>query len=178
MNTRRLLGTLAAGLLVAVGARADDAGFYLGAGVGEARQHNDVFDGSDTSFRWLAGYSFSRYFAAEAGFIDAGTQKDTIGAFDVKTSSDGVFAAVLAKLPLGKIVAPYAKLGYVFYDATETVSNGGATSRESTDGDDLLFGGGIEFRIGESVRLRAEYENVDVPYADFEIYSAVFTYQF
>ena len=33
------------------------------------------------------------------------------------SSSDGVFAAVLAKLPLGKVVAPYAKLGYVFYDA-------------------------------------------------------------
>ena len=85
---------------------------------------------------------------------------------------------MLAKLPLGKVVAPYAKLGYVFYDGTETVSNGGATSRESTSDEELLFGGGIEFRIGESVRLRAEYEKVDVPYADFEIYSAVFTYQF
>jgi hypothetical protein len=52
------------------------------------------------------------------------------------------------------------------------------TSRESTSDEKLLFGGGIEFRIGESVRLRAEYEKVDVPYADFEIYSAVFTYQF
>ena len=109
-----------------------------------------------------AGYSFSRYFAAEAGLIDAGTQKDTVGPFDVKSSSEGVFAAVLAKLPLGKIVAPYAKLGYVLYDTTETVSNGGVTSHETTSGDDLLFGGGIEFRFGERVRLRAEYEKVDV----------------
>ena len=178
MNTRRLLGTLATGLFIAAGARADDAGFYLGAGVGEARQHNDVFDAGDTSFKWFAGYSFSRYFAAEAGVIDPGTQKDTIGAFDVTSSSDGVFVAMLARLPLGKIVSPYAKLGYVFYDGTETVSNGGATSRDSTDGEEQMFGGGIEFRIGESVRLRAEYEKVDVPYADFEIYSAVFTFQF
>jgi hypothetical protein len=42
---------------------------------GEARANNDVFDGSDTSFRWLAGYSFSQYFAAEAGFIDAARKR-------------------------------------------------------------------------------------------------------
>lgn len=178
MNTRRLLGTLATGLLIAAGARADDAGFYLGAGVGEARQHNDVFDAGDTSYKWLAGYSFSRYFAAEAGVIDPGTQKDTIGAFDVTSSSDGVFVALLAKMPLGKVVSPYAKLGYAFYKGRETISTGGISSSESADGDDLLYGGGIEFRIGDSVRLRAEYENVDVPFAEFEIYSAVFTYQF
>jgi len=178
MHTRKSIGAFAAALLVSASAHADDAGFYLGAGLGEARQHNEEFDGSDTSFRWLAGYSFSRYFAAEAGFIDAGTQKDTIGAFDVKASSDGVFAAVLAKLPLGKVVAPYAKLGYVFYDGSETVSSGGPISRESTSGEELLFGGGLEFRIGGHVRLRAEYEKVDVPYADFEIYSAAFTFQF
>ena len=172
------MGALAAALLASTNSHADDAGFYLGAGVGEARQHNDVFDGSDTSFRFLGGYSFNRYFAAEAGYIDAGTQKDTIGVFEVKASSDGAFVAVLDKLPLGKIVAPYAKLGYVFYDGAETVSFAGAVSRESTSGDEALFGGGLEFRIGGHARLRAEYEKVNVPYADFDIYSVVFTYQF
>lgn len=178
MFTRKFLGACAAALLVSATSRADDSGFYLGAAVGEATQSNADFDGSDTSFKWLAGYSFSRYFAAEAGFVDSGTQKDTIGALDVKSSSDGTFVALLAKLPLGKVVAPYAKLGYVFYDVTDTVSNGSISAFESNSGDDLMFGGGLEFRIGDSVRLRAEYEKVDVPDVDFDIISVVVAYQF
>ena len=70
MHDKKVLGALVAGILMTAGARADNSGFYLGAGVGEATQSNRVFHGADTSFRWLAGYSFSRYFAAEAGFID------------------------------------------------------------------------------------------------------------
>jgi opacity protein-like surface antigen len=178
MTIGKLIGLSAVALFVSTAAGAGDSSFYLGAGVGEARQHNFIFDGSDTSFKLLAGYSFSRYFAAEAGLIDAGTQKDTVGPFDVKSSSEGAFAALLAKLPLGNVAAPYAKLGYVLYDVKESVSTGGVTTQESRSGDDLLFGGGIEFRIGESFRLRAEYEKVDVSDIAFDITSIAFTYQF
>jgi OOP family OmpA-OmpF porin len=178
MHTRKFFGAFAAGLLVCAGARADDSGFYLGASVGEATQSADGFDGSDTSFKWLAGYSFNKYLAAEAGFVDGGTQKDTIGALDVTASSDGFFAAVLAKLPLGTVVAPYAKLGYVVYDSTTTASAGGARFSEDFHDDDLLYGIGCEFRLGKNFRLRAEYEQVDVPDADFEIVSVVATFQF
>jgi hypothetical protein len=178
MYSRKFLGALAVGILMSAGARADDSGFYLGAAVGEATQSSGEFDGSDTSFKLLAGYSFNRYFAAEAGFVDAGTQKDSIRALDVKTSAEGVVAAVLAKLPLGKVVTPYVKLGYVFYDSTTTASAGGMQVSESFSDEDPLYSVGCEFRIGEHFRLRAEYERVDVPDTDFDIVSAVATYQF
>jgi OOP family OmpA-OmpF porin len=173
-----MLGAFAAGLLVSAGAHADDTGFYLGVGVGEATQSNSIFHGSDTSFRGLAGYSLNKYLAAEAGFVDAGTQQDNVGALDVRTSADGTFAAVLAKLPLGNVFAPYVKLGYVFYDSTETVSNGSIKISESSSDDDLLYGAGLEFRLGKNFRLRADYEKVDVPDVAFDIYSIVAAYQF
>jgi OOP family OmpA-OmpF porin len=178
MFTRKVLGAFAAVLFISATARAEDSGFYLGAAVGDATKSNSVFDDSDTSFKWLAGYSFSQYFAVEAGFIDAGKQKDTIGAFDVTSASDGTFVAVLAKLPLGKFVAPYVGFGYAFYDTTETVKSGGVSSFESSSGDDPIYSGGFEFRLGEHLRLRAEYETVDVPDLTFENYSVVVTYRF
>lgn len=178
MHRQTLLSAFAAGLLVAAGAHADDSGFYLGVGVGEATQNNRVFHGSDTSFKWLAGYSLNKYFAAEAGFVDAGTQQDNIGALDVRTSADGTFAAVLAKFPLGDVFAPYVKVGYVFYDSTETVSNGSIKISESVSDDDLLYGAGFEFRLGKNFRLRADYEKVDVPDVAFDIYSIVAAYHF
>lgn len=176
MHTRKLLGAFAAILLTA--AHADESGPYLGVSVGEASQRADEFGGSDTSFKLLGGYSFNQYLAAEAGYLDGGTQKDNLSALDVKTSSDGYFAAVLAKLPLGNVFAPYAKLGYVVYDSTTSVSSGGARVSESFHDDDLLYGIGCEFRLGENFRLRAEYEQVDVPDADFEIISVGATFQF
>ena len=178
MSNRKFLGTLAALMLASAGAHAADSGFYLGAGVGLATQNNSVFQGEDTSFRLLAGYSFSKYFAAEAGFVDGGTQQDTVGALDVKSSADGTFVALLAKIPIGKVVAPYAKVGYVFYDAHSSVSNGTGTVRESTSDNDLLFGGGFEFRLGEKLRLRADYEKIRVPDIAFDVYTLVATYQF
>jgi opacity protein-like surface antigen len=178
MNRKKLLGIFIAGLLMSTAASAEDAGFYLGLSLGEATQSNEVFADDDLSFKWLAGYSFNRFLAAEAGFVDGGTQKDTIDGIDVKLSSDGFFAAVLAKLPIGEVIAPYAKVGYVVYDATSTFTSSGATVTESEKDENPLYGAGLEFRMGDHFRLRAEYEVVDVPDVDFDIVSLVATYQF
>jgi opacity protein-like surface antigen len=178
MHHRKLLGAVIAALLISTAARAEDSGFYLGLSLGEATQSVDEFEGDDLSFKWLAGYSFNRFLAAEAGFVDGGTQKDALGALDVKLSSDGLFAAVLAKLPIGEVFSPYAKVGYVVYDATTSLTSGGVTVLESESDENPLFGAGLEFRIGDHFRLRAEYEVVDVPDVDFDIVSIVATYQF
>jgi OmpA-OmpF porin, OOP family len=159
-------------------AHAEDAGFYLGASVGEASQDAGEFDGSDTSFKLFGGYSFNQYFAAEAGYVDGGEQTDSIDSLDFAVKSDGFFAAALAKLPIGDYVAPYVKLGYVFYDSTTTVSDGSAQLSEDSSDEDLLYGLGLEFKLGEHFRLRAEYEQVDLSDADFDIISVVAAYRF
>jgi OmpA-OmpF porin, OOP family len=169
---------LAACLLASVAARAEDSGFYVGASVGQATQSSGSFDGEDTSFRLLGGYSFSPNFALEAGYIDGGKQEDEVGALNLSVDSDGFFATVLTKFPLGNVVALYAKVGYVAYDSTATASNGPMRASETTSDEDLLFGAGLEFRLGENFRLRADYEKVDVPDTAFDIYSIVATYHF
>jgi OOP family OmpA-OmpF porin len=177
MFNRKVLGAFTAALLVSAASHAEDSGFYLGAAVGEATKSNSVFDGSDTSFKLLAGYSFNQYFAAEAGFVDAGKQKDSVGTVNIESASNGTFVAVLARLPIGKVVAPYVRVGYAFYETKETVDSGGARSSESASGNDAIYGGGLEFRLGERLRLRAEYEKVNSDLT-FDNYSVVFTYRF
>lgn len=178
MNTQHILGAIAATLLVSAGARAGDTGFYVGASAGEATQSSTEFDGHDPSFRLFGGYSFGRYFAAEAGYIDGGTQEDTIGSLRATVDSEGYFATVLARLPLGEVIVPYAKLGYVAYDSTTTVSNGTQRASESFSDEDLSYGVGVEFRLGERLRLRVDYEKIDVPDVAFDIYSFAATWRF
>jgi len=173
---------IAACVLAALGAtataRADDSGFYLGAGIGEARQSAEGFDGSDSTFRLFGGYAFNPYLAVEGGYVDGGEQTDTQGSLRVAVKSDGFFVAGLAKLPLGKYVAPYLKVGLVSYDSTATVSSGNVSVSESESNSDLLYGVGLEFKLGDHFRLRAEYEQIDVSDADFDIISLAAAYKF
>ena len=179
--TQRALLALAA-LLFAVNVKAEDQGAYVGISLGEASQDFTTevgsFEGSDTSFKLLAGYQFNEHFAVEGGYADGGTQQDTVNGIDVKLASEGLFAAFLAKLPIGQVIAPYAKVGYVVYDSSTTLTAGNNTASESENDDNPIFGLGCEFRLGEHLRLRAEYEYVDVPDVDFDIVSVVATWQF
>ena len=171
-------GLLACGLAGGVARADDDAGFYVGAGIGQAREESGPFKGSDTSFRLFGGYSFNRYFAAEAGYIDGGDIEDDIGPYRVSIASDGLFAAGLAKLPLGDRFALFAKLGWVFHDSTETVSLGSQRSSESTSDSDFLFGGGVALKLGKYFQLRAEYDEVNVADAAFDILSVNAAWKF
>jgi len=181
MNHGKMMGAcLMAAMFVSVAARAeDDSAFYIGAGVGQASQESGEFEGNDTSFKLFGGWSFNKFFAVEGGYIDGGNQSDDLGSIHAEVSSDGFFVAGLAKLPLaGGAVSPYVKLGYTFYDAKTTLSSGNQSISESESDEDLLFGGGCEFKLGENFRLRAEFEKVNVPDAAFEIYSLAGTWQF
>jgi len=181
MNHGKMMGAcLLAAMFASAAARAeDDAGYYIGAGVGQASQEAGEFEGDDTSFKLFAGWSFNKYFAVEGGYIDGGDQSDDLGSIHAVVGSDGFFVAGLARLPLaGGIVSPYAKLGYTFYSAKTTLSSGGQSISESESDEDLLFGGGLEFKLGDNFRLRTEFEKVNVPDASFEIYSIAGTWQF
>jgi len=179
MNHGKLIAACVLAALGATGtARADDSGFYLGAGIGEASQSAEGFDGSDTTFRVFGGYSFNPYLAVEGGYVDGGEQTDTQGPVRIAVKSDGFFVAGLAKLPLGKYVAPYLKVGFVTYDSTATVSSGNVSISDSESESDLLYGVGFEFKLGDHFRLRAEYEKIDVSDADFDIISLAAAYKF
>lgn len=177
-HVKWVVGGLLASLCAVATARADDSGFYVGASIGEASQHAEGFDGSDTSFKLFGGYEFNPYLALEGGYVDGGEQSDSDGSLKFSVKSDGFFVAGLAKLPLGKYFTPYLKVGYVIYDSTTTISSGTASISDSESDEDLLYGVGLEFKLGEHFRLRTEYEQVDVSDADFDIVSLTAAYRF
>jgi len=157
----------------------DDAGFYLGGGFGQASEEFLVFNGDGPSYRLFGGYSFNRFFAAEAGYLDNGEVGDTFNGVHESLEMQGFYASGLAKWPIGKHFAPFAKLGYIFHDDIRAVSIGTQVlSTASSSDSDFIFGGGLEFKLGDNFRLRAEYEKVDVPDFDFDIVSFSAAYQF
>ncbi len=178
MNLTRVVAACMTALFFSTATRAEDSGFYLGAGIGQATQSEIGFEDRDTSFKILGGYSFNRYFAAEGGYINGGQLNDTLGGLDIEIRNDGFYAAGLAKLPLGDVFTLYAKLGYVMYDSEISATNGVQAFSIRNSDEDLLFGGGCEVRLGDRFRMRAEFEKINVPDASFEMISLGANYLF
>jgi OmpA-OmpF porin, OOP family len=172
-------GLTAVALATSINVHADeDAGFYLGASVGEATDKVGEFEDSGTSFKITGGYSFNRYLAAELAYIDAGTLEDRIDDIDATIESAGIVAAVLGKVPLGEYFSLFGKLGYAFYDEKVSLRQGNLSASETNSDEDLLYGVGAEVNLGQHFKLRAEYEAVDVSDADFDIVSFGATFHF
>jgi OmpA-OmpF porin, OOP family len=179
-------GCVFAAMLAGGAVRAEDSGFYVGAGLGEARinsDDSDDFNDGDLSYRAIAGYSFNKYFSVEGGYLDGGTLEDTeLGpdGFDVAQEIDAFFVAALAKWPIGENFAPFAKLGYTAYDASVTFSDptSGLSESFSGNGEELMLGIGCEYKVGEKFSLRAEWEKIRVPNVDFRILSVGATFRF
>ena len=132
--TRMILG-LTATLAFSAPARAQDAGFYAGASLGQAKYRScpgaTVFsdplrpppsgcDGSDTAWRLFGGYRFNRHFSAELGFADLGqatgnlppsntNTTSTTGTLDTETTAWDLTA--IGALPLVERLSLIGKVG-------------------------------------------------------------------
>ena len=179
MSFRKIVGAcVLVGAMTGGVVHAEDSGYYIGAGIGQSRQKFTDFDGKDTSFKLYGGWSFNKYFAVEAGYINGGTQSDSFEGVNLDISNEGLFVEGLAKWPLGSVVAPYAKFGYVFYESTAKLSSGSQSVSETESDSDFIYGGGLEFKLGDNVRLRAEYEEVNLPDTAFDNYTLAISWKF
>lgn len=166
------------GLLLGSPAFAEDPGPYVGLGAGVSHEGFEGFRAEDIAIKAFGGYSFNRYFAAELEYVDAGTLEDDIEGTAIAITNSGFIASFLAKWPVTDVFSPYLKLGYAFYDTDITVTNGAARFSDSLSESDLMFGGGVEFKLGDQFRVRAEMEKVKVPDADFRVYTLNAAYHF
>lgn len=147
-----------------------DNGIYLGAGIGQGGvQFEDRIDGEridfdadDTAYKFIAGWRFLDWLAVEANYVDLGSASDRIEGIDIRTDVSGVSLAALGFLPIGPVDL-FAKVGAINWDAE--VSARGTGISGSDDGTDLMYGGGVQFRVW-SLSVRGEYEIFDVADAD------------
>ena len=162
----------------AVHAQDENAGWYLGGGVGQFNaQIDDIddvdatvdeWDEDDTAYKLFGGYRLNNFLAFELDYINLGEPSGAVvPGFNVDASVDGFAPYVVATIPLGNWFEVYGRLGYFFYDATlgiEDEVDGRVTFDEESE--DLVYGAGIGARIGEKLNLRFEYEKFDLQGVD------------
>jgi len=169
-------------LAVATPAVADDTGFYLGAGAGQANvEVDDVlgvaganFDEGDTGFKVFGGYRFLPWLGVEGIYVDAGSPSisgplyaDGTGLGRLGIDVKAFVAAAVFTLPLGDRFELFAKPGFAYWKADTSVYVDDPLSgvfRFSQGDDDGAFfiGAGAGFSFNEHFGLRLEYEWFEV----------------
>ena len=159
-------------------AQDENAGFYLGGGVGQFNaQIDDVdqvdetvegWDEDDTAYKFFGGYRLNKFLAFELAYVNLGEPSGpVVPGFNVDASVDGFAPYVVGTIPLGNWFEVYGRLGYYFYDATVGVENEVDDRVEfDEESEDLVYGAGIGANIGERLNVRFEYERFDLQGVD------------
>ena len=135
-------------------------------------------DDTDTAWKAYAGYRFNRYLAVEIGYVDLGqaTFVTTVTSapppynaftpFEIHGTAEatGYNLVAVVGVPLGPGAMLFAKAGAFRWEAdfTERVPGLSAARVARTERDTKpTYGVGIELRLWEALRLRAELERFE-----------------
>lgn len=168
---RKLL--MAVALTLASGAvLAQNHGFYLGAGVSQAKIDDigrdfDVdslndFKIDDTAWKIIAGFRPFDFLAVEANYMDLGSESRTIAGVGVSAEAKAIAGYVVGFLPLPlPLIDLYAKAGLARWE-----TEGRALDFDiDDDGTEFAYGVGAQVRLG-SLAARLEYEQFDIDNSD------------
>ena len=137
-------------------------GFYVGAGVGQAKARDwcalggfNSCDDKKTAWKVFGGYQITPNFAVEAGYANLGKFTASFGPETEEAKVTAWEASLLAGGPILNQVSIFGRLG--FYRAhVEDVDNLFGTFKH--DNTDLTFGLGVGFGLARNIGVRAEWQ--------------------
>lgn len=174
---------------------ADDAGFYVGAGIGDGSVTVDIdeasdFDGSDTAFKVFGGYKFMKYVGVELEYVDGGDAEDqwresfegVTEELKVTIGFSGFNASAVGFLPIGEKFSVFGKVGFMMWDADlrARYSFDGFSDSESDSesGTDFSWGVGAGFDFTDNLGVRVEYQAFEIEDADADLFSGSVVWMF
>lgn len=169
MKYRKILQGTA--LAIALGATAfgvqaaEDNGFYLGAGAGQAYVDDGIFDDEDTAYSGFVGYQFNRHFALEGGYADFGEiEPDVLGS---KLEASSTYLTAVGIVPFTDRFSGYAKAGIGRWDLDTELP--GLIGNNDDNGTDPTYGVGLQYRFNDLVALRGEYSRFEIEDSEVDL---------
>jgi hypothetical protein len=96
-----MVGVLATGIFAtSASSAADDSGFYVGAGFGQAYNEVGRFSLEDTVVKAFVGFAFNDYFATELAYLDPQEAEEGFNDGRVAIDVEGAIVSAIASLPL------------------------------------------------------------------------------
>lgn len=177
-------------VLASAAAAAQDKGFYAGGAIGQTKA-KDFCDGlggtgiscDDTDQAWkvFGGYQFTRNFAAEFGYIDAGSVTASFGTLREEIEATAFELVGVGILPVVDKFSVYGKLGLYRAEIEDRTNFGFSADETNTD---ITFGFGVRYDFGGRFAVRAQwqrYQDVgggDIGESDVDVMSVGFLVRF
>lgn len=159
---KKILAVTCSTLLIsgifANGAMADN---YFGIGVGSA----DLEGVDDTSFKIFGG-TRNANLGFEVAYHDFGKPEESYpGLYYASLEPTGIEFSGVGYMPVSPTMDVFGKLGLLMWDVDATlidyagvIGPAGATYTGSEDGNDLIYGVGLQFNTANNFSLRVEYQ--------------------
>ncbi len=110
----------------------------------------------------MGGYTFMRFVGVEGSYRDLGGIEETIGTTSIGMDASSIDVFGVGILPVGEKFDVFAKAGFARVEMDATISDPLlGTISVSDSGNELALGAGFNFKIGEKLAIRAEYETFD-----------------
>jgi OOP family OmpA-OmpF porin len=151
---------------------------YGGVGVGYSTFQTDStfqgepidFEGSAVAVRQFIGLNYGDYVGLEFGYVDFGTVNDQVklveqgtGSVNDAIESWGYELALIGRYPLNQELDAFGKVGMLRWDSEETLETFPLPTK--VDGDDMVWGFGLDFRGSNRFHARVQADFVDIDFA-------------
>jgi len=209
-GTSGTLSLMAVAIIASPVALAEDDGWYIGGNVGYSQADIDderinssllgsgfssttiSEDDNSTDYKIFGGYQVNRYFAMEAGFFELGDFGYTASTVPPGTLTGeilvrGINFDLVGILPISDKFSAFARAGVTRAETEADFSGTGAVNvinaNPSEYDNKYKYGVGVEYKMTESLGLRAEAERYRINDAvgndgDVDMFSAGLVYRF
>lgn len=188
MKFARKSGTLGLAVLAALASQfavADDAGWYVGANVGQSRAKIDnpritaqllgagftttslTNNNRDTGYKLFGGYRINKNFALEGGYFNLGrfgyvATTTPAGTLSGNIKLQGLNLDGVGTLPLSEKFSVFGRLGLNYAQARDSFAGTGAiivnNPNPSKNQVNYKFGAGLQYDLTEALAMRLEAE--------------------
>lgn len=157
--------------------------FYGGASLGLANQ-NEFEEGTTAAGKLYGGVKLNRMFGAEFGYMKLGEVESTSSegrlSTHLKSDTSALYAAGLGYMPVAPHLELMGKLGVVSWsqESSKEIPLIAEKSSQSESGISPLLGIGAQYRVGQNMHLRGEWErtfNTGAADTEFETDVDLFT---
>ena len=143
---------------------------YGGVGVGYSTFQVDALnlEGEDVAVRQFIGLNYGDYAGIEIGYVDFGTVSDQVllepgvSAND-SIQTEGYELALVGRYPLNQELDAFGRVGIIRWDSEATLDT--YPLPVTQDGDDLIWGIGLDFRGSGRFSVRVQADFVDIDFA-------------
>lgn len=153
MKKQLIVALIAGAVAFPIAAQAEGA--YVGVNVGRSESKVDSESNKETGYKLYGGYSITKNFGAEIGYVHLGKLTQTDGVNSASYDPSALYIAGTAAYPVNDNFNVFAKAGFTRNTTKLSINTDSRTFHKNA----VILGVGAEYDFTKNISAVAEYQN-------------------